>query len=182
MAEPYEATAAFLDDRPELADAVGTLVELDADGPWAFEDVPFDSGTFGELVSREFVREVDGGYRLVDRAAVAAALRGEPNPAGGESAGLADRYGVGGDAGIADRLAGSNPQFVVGFLVALEFLLVMRLLTYPRVFRDGAVFLPGNDPYHYRHWVDRLLAADPGPFAFGEIAGVLGRRASGEPR
>jgi len=187
MAEPYEATAAFLDDRPDLADAVGTLVDLDADGPWAFEDVPFDSGTFGELVSRDFVREVDGGYRLADRAAVAAALRGEPNPADGGAAGGTGRPGIGSDVGpgiagrFADRFAGHNPQFGLGLLVALGFLLLMRLLTYPRVFRDGGVYLPGNDPYHYRHWVDQLLAADPGPLALGEVTGVLGRRASGEP-
>ncbi|MFC6754958.1 hypothetical protein, partial [Halorubrum tibetense] len=61
MADPYAATRELLADRPEIADALESLLDADATGPWTFEDVDIDSGTFGELVSRGVVERTDDG-------------------------------------------------------------------------------------------------------------------------
>jgi len=183
MAGPYDATTELLDERPKDEDVLDTLVALDADGPWTFDDVDCDSGTFGEIVSREFVESVDGGYRLVDREATRVALKGEEygtETNSGEAA-LPELSLPAVRPWIRTKLAESNSTFLVALVVSLAFLFVMRTIRYGEVFRDGRVVLPGNDPYLHRSVVDRLLAESPGLFAFGDIADVLGRRATGEP-
>ncbi|QSG08040.1 UDP-glucose 6-dehydrogenase [Halapricum desulfuricans] len=50
------ATESLLEDRPDLETALEELLTVDAErDTWTFDDVPVDSGTFGELVSREIV-------------------------------------------------------------------------------------------------------------------------------
>ncbi|MFC6755189.1 STT3 domain-containing protein, partial [Halorubrum tibetense] len=80
--------------------------------------------------------------------------------------------------GVADGL---HRDLGVALAGALTLLFVFRTFTVTRVFREDRVLLPGNDPYHYLTWVDRLAAADVGRLDFAGIAEVLGGRASGEP-
>jgi dolichyl-diphosphooligosaccharide--protein glycosyltransferase len=190
MAGPYEATDQLLDERPELEDVLETLVTLDSEGPWTFEDVGCDSGAFGELVSREFVRSVDEGYRLVDREATRAALHGETYSTtdDGVQSGTTDEPAKVSSplpavrSRIRGRLADANTTFVATLGFSLFLLFVMRTIRYREIFRGDHVVLTGNDPYVYRYMVDQLLVASPGLFDFGGIAEVLGRRASsGEP-
>ncbi|QSG12831.1 Dolichol phosphate-mannose mannosyltransferase [Halapricum desulfuricans] len=69
MTDVRAATESLLEDRPDLETALEELLAVDAEhDTWTFEDVPFDSGTFGELVSRDIVEKTDGEYRLRDRA------------------------------------------------------------------------------------------------------------------
>ncbi|WP_049941207.1 hypothetical protein [Halorhabdus utahensis] len=68
-------TAELLEEKPALSDGLTELLDVDAaEKTWTFDDVPFDSGTFGELVSRGVVEKRDGEYALADRAAVKRAL------------------------------------------------------------------------------------------------------------
>ena len=186
MADPYAATRELLEDRPGIADAMESLLDADATGAWTFDDVDVDSGTFGELVSRGVVERTDDGdaYRLADREAVRAALDGEPYDGSGATT---DDGGRTGDLGAAIRervegvADGLHRDLVVALAGALTLLFVFRTFTVTRVFREDRVLLPGNDPYHYLTWVDRLAAADVGRLDFAGIAEVLGGRASGEP-
>jgi len=57
----------------------------------------------------------------------------------------------------------------------------MRTVTVRRVFREERVLLPGNDPYHYLYWTERLAESDVDLLDFEGIAEVLGGRATGEP-
>ncbi|WP_436903789.1 hypothetical protein [Halovenus halobia] len=71
-----QATRSFLADCPEHEETLKELHDHEQDaGSWAFADTDLDSGTFGKLVSREFVENApDGNYRFADSAAVGAAL------------------------------------------------------------------------------------------------------------
>ena len=180
MADPYVATQALLTDRPEIEDALTELLEADKSGPWSFDDVDVDSGTFGELVSQGIVTRVDaadaqGEYRLADRMAVQAAVQGESHPGEDERT----------TTSVSDRLSNVrlNVQFpfLAALVASLGFLFVLRIVNYDSVFREEVVVFPANDPYHYRHWIDQLLAAEPQPFDLPAIAETLGGRATGQP-
>ncbi len=69
---------AVLDDRPELRDATAAVLAVDdeQDG-WTFDDIPIDSGQFGELVSAGIVEKDGDEYRVADPNAVRAALDGK---------------------------------------------------------------------------------------------------------
>jgi len=204
MSETREAVAAFLDEYPELEGTIEELVALDDEGAWSFDDISCDSGRFGEIVSREFVESVDGGYRLVDRGATQAVLRGElSSPA--DDAESEDGIGLtahlsnsvpgsdsppvtetesSGELGLRDRLRKRHTarlQFWVTLVTTLVFLVIMRAIMFRSVFREKFVVFPSNDPYHYRHNVDQLLTASPGLLDFAGISEVLGARATGEP-
>lgn len=202
MSDARDAVAAFLDEYPELEGTIEELVALDDEGSWTFDDVPCDSGSFGEIVSREFVESFEDGYQLVDREAARTALRGEPldpedRTEGKEGTGLVARLSssiTGSDAlpvtgggrserpGLQGRLRHTvNLQFWVPLVTTLVFLVVMRTIIFRSVFREKFVVFSGNDPYHYRHHVDQLLAASPGLLDFSGISGVLGGRSTGEP-
>ncbi|WP_336327066.1 hypothetical protein [Halovenus sp. HT40] len=174
-----EATVQCLQERPEIEDTLETIVELDEEGPWAFDDLDCDSGNFGYLVSREFVEEAGGGYRLVDREATRAALQmdlsadTEPTDSEEESSEIVD--------GIRQRVQEANTGFYGSVAVGFLLLFLVRIINYQSVFRDGRVVAVGNDPYYYRITSEELLAASPDLFAFSEIAEVLGGQATGEP-
>jgi dolichyl-diphosphooligosaccharide--protein glycosyltransferase len=70
-----EEVRELTEERPDLEPAV--VAVLDADPPFAFEDVDLDSGSFGELVSRGIVEKHDGAYRVADRNAVDLGLSGD---------------------------------------------------------------------------------------------------------
>ena len=184
MADPHAATRELLEERPEMASALESILAADQTGAWGFDDVDVDSGTFGELVSRGIVERDGDEYRVADRDAVRAALTGDTQ----ESAGAG-----GGGLGTGERIGGALGRTVRGWRRAVHrdllvglggsflLLLAFRLVTFASVFRENRVVLPGNDPYHYLYWVEQLSAADPDPLAFEAIADVLGGRAVGEP-
>lgn len=174
MADPYTATRNLLEERPELAATLEELLDVDDSGPWTFDDIAVGSGTFGELVSRGIVEKEDNAYQIADREAVRAAIEGDPyGEDDGTDSTISDR--------LRDRAAEINPAFIGALLLSLGFLFVFRVLTYRRIFRAEMVVLPGNDPYHYRYQVDKLLAASPDPFSLSEIGEVLGQETVGEP-
>jgi len=174
MTEPErvgEATRSFLDDHPDVADDIEELVELDGetDG-WTFDDIPLDSGRFGELVSRGIVEKTaDGNYRLADREAVRACLDGNPTAAAGSAdvtdAGSSSPLSV--PTGVASvslpTLDVENARIVGALAAALALVAAVRGLFYTSVLRDGHVVSPGNDPYFYRFWQAQLLARSRGP-------------------
>lgn len=150
-----------LDDRPDLEPVLEAAI--DAEEPFAFDDLDVDSGRFGEVVAAGIVVQSDGGYRVADRASVERALAGDAD--GG--AGTGDRARGSGirlrargsgtglrDAGVVfpdvDRRAAAALAGAVLLVVAV------RLVSVPAVFRDGVVVLSGNDPYFYRYWVEHL--------------------------
>jgi dolichyl-diphosphooligosaccharide--protein glycosyltransferase len=169
MTDVREATADLLADRPDLDDDLRSLLALDADGPWTFDDTGLDSGTFGEIVSRGIVEDAGDGYRLADRGAVRRALDGD-----GETGAPAET-----GPGVAERLGGALPRLdrrsaaaLAGALLVV--LLARVVLMWPTVFRNGDVVLAGNDPYLYRYWGEQLLASDLGPLDLGSLGAVPG--------
>lgn len=153
MADERDA-AAMLAERPELASALESVRPIDDDAEtWTFEDVPIDSGTFGELVSADLVEKVDGEYRLPE--ATRRALDGDAKEADTqqESADLdLSLPTVEVDRRAAGALAGALAVVV----------LFRTVFSFGSVFRDGAVVLSGNDPYFYRYHVEQLLAQGGG--------------------
>lgn len=157
----WTATRQFLDDRPDLEEDLSAVVDRDTDGAWTFDDVPLDSGTFGEIVGTEFVTETDGGYRLVDREAVDAALR-NPEQQPIDSKGSIDLSGV---------LPTLDSRRVLLLAAGLLFVCLVRVgLPYSSVFHETGVVLSGNDPYMYHHIVEYLLADGPAAFDFGGLS------------
>ncbi|MFC7041717.1 hypothetical protein [Halonotius sp. GCM10025705] len=75
MTDVRSATAELLEAHPELEDDLRTLLTIDQNGPWTFDDVPLDSGLFGEVVAAGIVDSIDDTYRLRDPDAVRAAQR-----------------------------------------------------------------------------------------------------------
>ena len=179
MADPYAATRTLIDERPERAAALESILAVDDAGPWTFEDVEVDSGTFGELVSRGIVERDGDTYRVADREAVEAALTGEAYT----DAETASTPTIGETLRAQIAARSMHRDGVGGLLGALVLLVVFRTLTIRSVFHGDRVVLPGNDPYHYLYWVEQLARAEPQPglFAWEAIAGVLGGRAGGDP-
>ncbi len=157
-------TVADIADDKQLAAALAAVLDADRGEVWEFDDVPIDSGEFGELVDRGVIVSVDGGYRLADPEVVATTLDGEAVTDDTESGGI----------DFGSLTVPVSTQALTLLCGAL--LLVVLARTVPAagsVFRDGAVVLSGNDPYYYRTLVDQLLVADE-PSTTGAWARVSG--------
>ncbi|WP_436344031.1 MFS transporter [Natronorubrum sp. FCH18a] len=133
-------------------DALRTVLAVDAEhDSWTFDELPLDSGTFGELVSRDIVTKVDGEYRVSSRRGIQAGLEDEE---------------ISADRSVFDREFSSpiafDPRAAVGLVAALGVLFAMRLWNYRSVFRGDEVVSPANDPYYYRYWTEALLAESSG--------------------
>jgi len=153
MSTVRDATDALLADRPSLEADLRELLEHDEElETWSFEEIPADSGAFGELVSRGIVEAVDGEYRLTDPQAVRRALEGaDRSPDSDHSEPFYHRIPAIGSVDI-DPVAGW------GLLGCLVLVGVMRTaFSWSSVFRENHVVLLGNDPYFYRYWVAELL-------------------------
>jgi len=169
MTDVREETAALLDDRPELADDLRTLVDTDRErDAWTFEDTPLDSGTFGELVSRGIATDTNDGYRLADRHAVRVAL-GDADPEDSAGTSALDR--------LRERTAMPtvSRRLAAALLGSLLVVAVLRAFVYPRVFRGEHVVLLANDPYYYRYLVRSMLESGAG------VLDVPGSIETGEP-
>lgn len=160
VSDTKDELEALLADSPALEAEFETVLEVDEAGPWDFDDVPLDSGTFGEVVSRGIVESVDGNYRVADRAAVRAALEGEPIPE--------DQSGGGSRPRGIPELPEIDGRALRPLGVGLVVLFLVRSYMYPAVFRPEAITFLGNDPYFYRYWILELARAEAGVFAVPE--------------
>ncbi|WP_157689307.1 STT3 domain-containing protein [Haloplanus rallus] len=166
-----ELTQSFLEDYPDSEEALHTILELDKQGTWTFDDVPLDSGVFGEIVSRGIVEQADDGYQLADRQAVQAVLERDE-----------DTETVTHNRALPSITFPQIEPLVLGPVFgALLFLLLSRIFTYPSVFRDGVVVLPGNDPYFYRYWIETLLAQSAGSTTLQTLFTLPAEISYGEP-
>ncbi|ELY97302.1 hypothetical protein C482_13750 [Natrialba chahannaoensis JCM 10990] len=159
-----DATASFVEEYDDGAATLETVLAVDDDHEtWEFSALPLDSGTFGELVSREIVVKDDGEYRVSSRDGVRAGLTGEELTDESESTSVSRDFteAVAVDWRAAGALAG-----------ALVFLFAMRLVNYGSVFRGEYVVSPGNDPYYYRYWMDELLAESDGVTDWGVVTSM----------
>lgn len=165
-------TESLLADRPGLEDDLRAVVAADeSDGTWQFTDVPLDSGAFGELVDSGVVEEHADGYRLADRRAVVAALEGETEPPDDESSGLA----------IPSLPAESTHTPTLAAVAAVLATVVgLRSTIVGSVFTSEGVVLPGNDPYLYLYWVERVAGETEAILGVFDGA-VMGEMAVGEP-
>ena len=152
MNDVRETAESVLEEYPDLEPNLRSLLERDRKGPWSFEDIPLDSGEFGEIVSRGLVEETDAGYELADAAALERALAGEETS----------------QTAAVDR---DRPSPITRFtawwrqnrlhvgLLVITLGLTAFLRTaygYGTVFRDDHVVLAENDPYLTAYWVEYL--------------------------
>jgi dolichyl-diphosphooligosaccharide--protein glycosyltransferase len=175
MTDVREATDDLLAEKPALESDLRELLAIDerADS-WTFDEVPLDSGAFGELVSRDIVAKNGDEYEVADLHAVRASLDGDNEAAtGGESGGGLELPSF--SLPSVSRAEAGGLGAVFGFLV------LMRTYIFPSVFRGEHVVLPSNDPYYYRYWVEQLAANATGVFDFGVLSELPGAVARGEP-
>lgn len=171
-AEIADRTARFCEERADGEQTLETLLETDAaHETWTFDDLPVDSGTFGELVSRDLVTKADGEYRVSSPEGVRAGLEGE-------SIATPDHTDSG--RGFENPIEFER-RTGLAVLASVVFLVSMRLLNAPSVFRDGTILSPGNDPYYYRYWMERLLAESNGPTDIGLLLDMPGSAANVRP-
>ncbi len=155
----------LLDEKPALRDDIETLLARDSDGPWTFQDVPVDSGAFGELVDSGLVEDVGDGYRLTDPDAIRSSLHGDETETPSNATAGRQRLGA-----LFEGVELPNRRraaAVVGALILLA--LVRVLLMVPSVFRPTGIVLAGNDPYMYHHILEQLAAGNLSAFNPGDI-------------
>jgi len=162
-----------LDDRPELRDATAAVLAVDdeQDG-WTFDDIPVDSGQFGELVSAGIVEKDGDEYRVADPDAVRAALDGETE--------------VSGDSGlsldIGDALSFEFDARATGLLLAaLAVVFVARTYVIGSIYRGGDIVLSSNDPYYYRYHVEQVAANAGSAADVGALSVLPDGLVKGEP-
>jgi dolichyl-diphosphooligosaccharide--protein glycosyltransferase len=179
-----DAVREVLDERPELESPLRDVLDVDdANETWTFDDLPVDSGAFGELVSRGLVEQAGDEYRVADPTAVRAALDGQetvPETDKSRVRANADRLSGGREA-IRERFAAADTRAAGMVAAVLAAVVLARAYVYPVVFRDGAVVLSGNDPYYYRYWVEQALAESGGRFDFSSLATMSNTVQTGEP-
>ena len=190
--------ADLLADRPDLADGLAAVLAVDEEtDEWEFDDVPVDSGVFGEIVGRGIVEDAGEGYQVADREAVRNAIashersdgrdaddaageesRSETAPTGGENdaetahGAEMTRGDEGGERWSPTIPTGTGLRGPVVALIVGILFVVARALPYGGVFRDGTVVFVANDPYFYAYWVEGLLARSSSPFALGTLADI----------
>lgn len=179
MDEIREATEALIEEKPTLEAGLRSLLEVDTERQrWEFDDVPLDSGQFGEVVSRGLVEETDDGYRITDRTAVRAGIGDETASKTGTSdvVGRIARL----PTAVRSSVLSVDRRIAAWLAVALVLVVAFRLVPYPAVFR-GEVVLSSNDPYLYRYWVDLVAERASGPTDLGTLASFPEALATEEP-
>ncbi|MFB6074577.1 MAG: STT3 domain-containing protein [Haloarculaceae archaeon] len=167
-----ETVTAILDDRPDLESALAAVLATDErEEYWSFEDVPVDSGEFGELVAADIVEETDEGYHLVDPASVHTALNGD------EERQSTDRT----TSSMSVSLPAIDRRTVAFVGASLAFVALVRAFPVGDVFREAHVVLSGNDPYYYRYWMEHLVGSGASPFDPGALAALPDAVRTGEP-
>jgi dolichyl-diphosphooligosaccharide--protein glycosyltransferase len=142
------AVRTVLDETPALESALRAVRDVDRDREtWAFDDVPVDSGAFGELVNEGLVESVGDEYRVANPEAVDRALDGDIDTAADES---------GFEAGALLSLPDIDHTAAAALAGLLVLVAAFRLGTYRSVMRDRVVY-PANDPYAYVYYVEQGL-------------------------
>ncbi|MFC4447472.1 LamG-like jellyroll fold domain-containing protein [Halorussus aquaticus] len=174
MTDVREATDDLLAEKPALESDLREVLAVDErTDNWTFDEVPLDSGTFGELVSRDIVVKDGDEYEIADPDAVRASLDGEETDSESD---------LGEGPSLPSVSLPSVSRVEAGALAgALAFVALMRAYVFPSVFRGEYVVLPSNDPYYYRYWVERLAAEATGVFDFSVLSGLPAEVAKGEP-
>jgi dolichyl-diphosphooligosaccharide--protein glycosyltransferase len=146
--------ADLLAERPDLESPLAALLAVDDEADtWTFEDVPVDSGAFGELVARGVVEKTGGEYRLADADAVRQAI--ERDSAVEEGTATTDVTTPSVNVALPTVDAGAAGLFGG----ALALVVVLRAFVVSAVFRGEHVVLSGNDPYFYLFWIEQSLPA-----------------------
>jgi dolichyl-diphosphooligosaccharide--protein glycosyltransferase len=162
----------FLEERPELRDALKTVVTVDQqNGTWTFDDVPIDSGQFGELVSNGIVESIGDEYAISNPDAAQAALFDDQSistPSDTSQAPAVQWQTV-------DRTA------LGALIAALAFVALVRAHPLQKIYRNDNVVLSGNDPYYYRYWVEQVLGESTSVFNLETLTALPGGITNGEP-
>jgi dolichyl-diphosphooligosaccharide--protein glycosyltransferase len=165
MTDFHRSTRNLLAERPESERTLRTL--LDRDEPLGFEELPADSGLFGEIVESGVLEETDDGrYRLAEREAVRGALEGDREAARAGGRGSIDVL-----ASLSERVRDIDRGFVAALAGALALVLLFRTWHAGSVYRKGDIVLLGNDPYSYRYWVEQIV--DTGTIAAGSLPNAV---------
>jgi len=164
-----------LEDRPELESAVREILPVDdeQDG-WTFDDVPVDSGRFGELVSAGIVEKDDDQYRLADPEALRAVLDGD---AAADAVG-ADRDGESVLEGVDIDVDTRAAALLTG---ALAIVVLARAYVVGTIYRGGDIVLSGNDPYYYRYHIEQVAAEASHAADVGALSVLPEGLTKGEP-
>ncbi|WP_336337654.1 STT3 domain-containing protein [Haloarcula brevis] len=172
-----DTPGAVLDDRPELRDAAAAALAVDdeRDG-WSFDDIPVDSGQFGELVSAGIVEKDGGEYRVADPDAVRAALDGDAAVAtdSGRDVAVGDALDVDLNVDLDARATGL-------LAAALAVVVVARTYAVGSIYRGGDIVLSSNDPYYYRYYVEQVAANAGGAADVGALSVLPSAVTKGEP-
>jgi 4-amino-4-deoxy-L-arabinose transferase-like glycosyltransferase len=90
MSEYQDEVQQLISEKPEAKDAISSLIEVDKEkNKWSFDDIPVDSGLFGEIVSRGIVvRGNDGEFFIPNRSAIEEVLNEGQNAPTEETASL----------------------------------------------------------------------------------------------
>jgi dolichyl-diphosphooligosaccharide--protein glycosyltransferase len=165
-----DATTSFLEDRDDGDSALEAVLAADAEHEsWTFDDVPLDSGTFGELVSRGIVEDVGDAYHVADPEAVEAVLAD-----GCLESETLEKQPDDREFSLDHLWASVDSRELAALLGALLVVAAARLTAYRSVFQLGYVVSPGNDPYYFRYWMEDLLAKSSGPTDFGVLSASSG--------
>lgn len=158
MSDLRAALREFIEERPELKPALQHLLAVEREhGSWTFDDTECDSGTFGEIVSREFVEEVEEGYRFANQQLVNAELNDEKTREISENTPLLPELNL--------HFSPDAQRRVGILLLGLGMVAAIRVIfMYGATFREGDIVLSGNDPYLYRFWVEQLLKGPESAF------------------
>jgi len=172
MPEVRDATAELISEQPELESAVRTLLEVETEEPWQFDDVPLDTGEFGELVSAGLLEKRNSGYVLADRNQIEAVIEGSDHANTGLFPGRVNEIPLVGTYVAARwRTVVDNRVDATILLVLLTITgLVRTVPSYGSVFRRGHTIIAGNDPYLFVYWVEYLLNEGFQPFDPGSLA------------
>jgi len=165
-----DSTTAFLSDHVDGEQALEAVLSVDSTAStWTFDDIPLDSGTFGELVSRGIVEKADGEYRVVEPAQVQAVLDGDS-----VETTTAD------DTTRSVSLPSVDGRTLAGLVIALVVVAGARMTTIGSVFQQGYRISPANDPYYFRYWMGQLVTASEGRADYSVLvdapSGVMGTR------
>lgn len=178
MGAVREAAERILESNPDTRAAFEDILAVDDEqAVWTFDDIDVDPGTFGKIVQQGIVEKTDGKYRVSDRAAVRAALENETSgiSVNAPSVPSLDPRNLNQLFSAESDRHGTVLFWILG-LATFGLLIYTRTLHYEEVFRDDRVFLPENDPYFYRYWLDEMLAISSNPGSIEVLTSVPGSR------
>jgi dolichyl-diphosphooligosaccharide--protein glycosyltransferase len=152
MTDVRRAAVDLLEERPTAEETLRTLLDRETA---TFDELPADSGLFGEIVSSQVVeRTDDGSYEIADRDAVRAVLDGEPRVDGADRA-----VSAGPLTAVVDHARNVDRTLAAGLTGAIALVVLFRTWHVASVYRKGDVVLLGNDPYYYRYWVEHVVVS-----------------------